>query len=213
MIIAISGMIAAGKSTLSQKLHQIYSNSLLMEEFDNNDLVFNTFLKWLYENKKNINIAFQTYILENLQNKIQKIANDYKRNKNNFLFLDRFNLEHYIFAVATLSYKNKRYLEAFDKMFHEIINLNHNPDLAIFLDISFETFLERLKNRDRKSEVNNLNSNIEYFKLLHEIYKDLFISLVTKYKIPYVIIQADNKNSETILAEVIKNLESKINNL
>ncbi|MEA4115539.1 deoxynucleoside kinase [Mycoplasma sp. 744] len=213
MIIAISGMIAAGKSTLSKKLHQIYSNSLLMEEFDNNDLVFNTFLKWLYENKKNINIAFQTYILENLQNKMQKITNDYKRNKNNFLFLDRFNLEHYIFAVATLSYKNKRYLEAFDKMFHEIINLDHNPDLTIFLDISFETFLERLKNRNRKSEINNLNSNIEYFKLLHEIYKDLFISLVKKYKIPYVIIQADNKSSETILAEVIKNLESKINNL
>ncbi|CRH45571.1 Uncharacterised protein [Mycoplasmopsis arginini] len=45
MIIGISGMIAAGKSSLSEKLVEHYPNSLLLHEFEENDEVFNTFLK------------------------------------------------------------------------------------------------------------------------------------------------------------------------
>ncbi|SYV97288.1 Deoxyguanosine kinase, partial [Mycoplasmopsis edwardii] len=46
MVIAISGMIGSGKSTLSKELSNIYNNSILVEEFSDNDEVFNTFLKW-----------------------------------------------------------------------------------------------------------------------------------------------------------------------
>ncbi|KUH47401.1 deoxynucleoside kinase [Mycoplasmopsis meleagridis] len=208
MVIAISGMIGAGKSTLSKNLHSIMKNSLLLEEFEEDNDVFNTFLKWLYEKKKNIDIGFQAYILESLSSNFQKGMKEFENlgftSEKDYIFLDRFNLEHYIFAVVTLSKKRKKYLEAFDKMFHEIIDEKENPDLAIFLDISYETFEERILQRGRKSEIDNYEINKEYFKELHSLYKDLFINLAKRYGIAYEIINCNNKDDLTVTAEAIK---------
>ncbi|MCU9932500.1 deoxynucleoside kinase [Mycoplasmopsis cynos] len=45
MLIGISGMISSGKSTLSQKLNEHYKSSMILEEYDENNVVFNTFFK------------------------------------------------------------------------------------------------------------------------------------------------------------------------
>ncbi|MGV2393628.1 UNVERIFIED_CONTAM: deoxynucleoside kinase [Campylobacter lari] len=45
MIIGISGMIGAGKSTLSKNLAAEFPDSLMLEEFEEDNEVFNTFLK------------------------------------------------------------------------------------------------------------------------------------------------------------------------
>ncbi|MGV2393630.1 UNVERIFIED_CONTAM: deoxynucleoside kinase [Campylobacter lari] len=45
MLIGISGMISSGKSTLTKKLHEYYKGSKQLKEFEENDEVFNTFLK------------------------------------------------------------------------------------------------------------------------------------------------------------------------
>ncbi|GAA8717088.1 Uncharacterised protein [Chlamydia abortus] len=44
MIIGVSGMIAAGKSSLAEKLAKHYKKSIMLHEFEENDDVFNTFL-------------------------------------------------------------------------------------------------------------------------------------------------------------------------
>ncbi|SYV97290.1 Deoxyguanosine kinase, partial [Mycoplasmopsis edwardii] len=46
MLIGISGMISSGKSTLTKKLHEHFNSSLMLEEYEENNVVFNTFLKW-----------------------------------------------------------------------------------------------------------------------------------------------------------------------
>lgn len=49
MIIGISGMISSGKSIFVKKFSNYYLNLVYIEEFSENDLVFNIFLRWCYE--------------------------------------------------------------------------------------------------------------------------------------------------------------------
>lgn len=109
MVIAVSGMIGSGKSTLTKELKEIYKNSILVEEFADEDPVFNKFLKWIYEKEPNIDIAFQSYIIESLSDTFKKEEKKflklYSSHKNGYMFLDRFNIEHYIFAIVTLEKK------------------------------------------------------------------------------------------------------------
>ncbi|WBP84355.1 deoxynucleoside kinase [Mycoplasmopsis edwardii] len=205
MVIAISGMIGSGKSTLSKELNNIYNNSILVEEFSDNDEVFNTFLKWVYEQEPNIDIAFQSYIIESLSDTFKKeeetFLNKFESHKKAYMFLDRFNIEHYIFAIVTLEKKQQKYLKAFDILFRHIIDTRDNPDLAIFLDANFEVIKERILLRGRKVEVDNFEINEPYFQRLHELYKELFVKLCTFYNIPYRIINTNFKKDYEVLEE------------
>lgn len=198
MVIAISGMIGSGKSTLATKLSKHYQNSHLVEEFANDDPVFNCFLKWLYEKEPNIDIAFQSYIIESLTDTFlkeeAKFLDKFKDHKNGFMILDRFNIEHYIFAVITLEKKEPKYLKAFDAMFKYIVDSNLNPDLAIYLDANYDTIKDRILRRGRNVEIDNYDANEAYFQRLHELYKPLFIKLCEFYKIPYKIVNTNNKS-------------------
>ncbi|MCT4469759.1 deoxynucleoside kinase [Mycoplasma sp. HS2188] len=212
MVIGISGMIGSGKSTLAKGLTKYYSDSILLEEFSEDDEVFNTFLRWFYEQKENIDIGFQAYIIESLSSNFNKTIEEFNKKKlnwnKNHIFLDRFNLEHYIFAVLNLKHKPKKYLVAFDAMFNNLIDTNENPDLAIFIDIDFDTFKQRIMKRGRKSEIDNYAQNEEYFKELHALYKDLYVHLMNSFNIDYIVIDANNKNEFEILGEAIKSIEN-----
>ncbi|QJG67086.1 deoxynucleoside kinase [Mycoplasma phocoenae] len=212
MIIGISGMISSGKSTLSKGLHKHYKNSILLEEFEDDDEIFNKFLDWFYQGKKNIELSFQAYIIESLSSKFKKTLHEFKAmNKNlqkDHIFLDRFNLEHYIFAQISLKNKPKQYMTAFNQMFNTLVEIEENPQLAIFIDISFETFKQRIFKRNRKSEIDNYKLNEEYFKELHSIYKPYYINLMEKYNIKYKIINADSKYDQEVLKEVINIIEN-----
>lgn len=204
MVIGISGNIASGKSTLSKELHQLFPNSYLIEEFKDEDPVFNTFLRWIYEQKPNIDIGFQSYIVESLTENFKSENKKFLKKHNHqsdYIFLDRFVLEHYVFAVATLEKKHPKYLRAFEALFECILDPQVNPDLAIYLDMSFETFTKRVFARNRKVEVENWEQNLAYFKRLHFLYKDVFIKVVEKFKIPYYIINVNNKSNKQIINE------------
>lgn len=144
MIIGVSGMIAAGKSSLAEKLAKHYKKSIMLHEFEENDDVFNTFLDWLYQNKPNLTIGFQSYIVENHSAKFADVIKEFNEKKldkiKDHIFLDRFSVEHYIFAKLILSKKEKKYLEAYDALFSKLISKEELPDFAIYLDITFDTF-------------------------------------------------------------------------
>ncbi|BAP39338.1 deoxynucleoside kinase [Metamycoplasma canadense] len=209
MIIGISGMISAGKSSLSKKLTKHYSNSLLLKEFEENDEVFNTFLKWLYEKKPNITIGFQSYIIENHSSKFNLILKQLlkKPNKNRHLFLDRFSIEHYIFAKLILQEKEPKYLEAFDALFNKLITKNELPDLVIFLNINFETFKKRIFKRGRETEIKNWDLNFQYFKNLHENYYKIFKELADNFQLNFRIIDVNNLDENQVFEKAIKIIE------
>ncbi|MCU4117113.1 deoxynucleoside kinase [Mycoplasma zalophi] len=208
MIIGISGMIASGKTSLSEKLHKHYKTSKMLHEFEEDDEVFNTFLKWLYEKKPNLTIGFQSYIVENHSAKFAEILEEYKKENleisNDHIFLDRFSIEHYIFAKIILKEKQGKYLEAYDALFQKLITKEELPDLAIFLDISFDTFKKRIFKRGRETEVDNWDKNIEYFKKLHTHYYEIFSELVEKFNLNHIVIDANDLNEKELSEKVIE---------
>ncbi|RMA79025.1 deoxyadenosine/deoxycytidine kinase [Metamycoplasma subdolum] len=213
MVIGISGMIGSGKTTLSKGLHKHYEDSIFLEEFKKDDPVFNTFLRWFYENQPNINIAFQSFILESLSDNfvktVKKFKEDGKTFKKHHIFLDRFNLEHFVFGIVNLKgQKPEKYLEGYAAMFKELILPEENPDLAIYIDVDYDTFKRRIFERGRESEVDNFDQNEEYFKLLHSLYKKLYIELVEEFKIPYVIIDSNHKTGKKVLEEAIQIIDN-----
>ena len=212
MIIGVSGMIAAGKSSLAEKLHRYFEGSLMLHEFEEDDEVFNTFLKWLYEGKPNLTIGFQSYIVENHSTKFNKIKEEFEKSKKDpiedMIFLDRFSIEHYIFAKLILSKKDKRYLDAYDALFEKLISKDELPDFAIFLDINFETFKKRIFTRGRQSEVDNWDENYEYFRNLHENYFKIFKEIAQKFGLKYVVIDTNNLTEKEVFNKALDIIES-----
>ncbi|WGI36953.1 deoxynucleoside kinase [Mesomycoplasma lagogenitalium] len=209
MIIGISGMISSGKSTLTTNLVKKFDNSEMLLEFNENDEVFNTFLRWFYEQKENLTIGFQTYIIENHSSIfVKKISEFHEKNKKNkvkgHFFLDRFSLEHYIFAKINLAHKEEKYMRAYDLAFKELITESELPDLAIFLDLNFETFKKRFFKRDRSVETDNWEKNKNYFETLYKNYKSIFIQLCKDYNLKYEIIDTNNLTEEQVQKEAEK---------
>ncbi|WP_027120653.1 deoxynucleoside kinase [Mycoplasmopsis lipofaciens] len=208
MVIGISGMISSGKSTLTGKLVKYFPKSLMLKEYEEDDEVFNTFLKWLYQKQPNLTIGFQSYVVENHTSKLTECFQNFDnlgyKHKENFIFLDRFSIEHYIFANVNLKAKGQRYLEAYDALFENLITDEETPDLAIYLDMSFDTFKNRLFSRGRQVEIDNWNKNETYFKELYDLYKPLFINQAKKYNLDYVIINTDNLSEKEVFEETVK---------
>ncbi|AKJ20602.1 deoxynucleoside kinase [Mycoplasmopsis synoviae] len=216
MLIGISGMISSGKSTLSKNLNKHYKKSMLLNEFQEEDVVFNTMLDWFYKNRPHLNIAFQAYVVEKHINEVQSIIREFNSknlDKNSdIIFLDRFGAEHYVFAKVILEKLPKKILKAYEAIFKELVSKDDFPELAIFLDVSFENFKERLFKRGREIEINTWSQNEEYFKKLHEVYKKTFIDIVNRYEIKYEIIDTNNltpKQVELKAIEIINKYKEK----
>ena len=216
MIIGVSGMIAAGESSSAEKLAKYYKKSIMLHEFEENDDVFNTFLDWLYQNKPNLTIGFQSYIVENHSAKFADVIKEFNEKKldkiKDHIFLDRFSVEHYIFAKLILSKKEKKYLEAYDALFSKLISKEELPDFAIYLDITFDTFKKRIFERGRESEINNWNENLDYFKELHENYLTIFKEIAAKFGMKYIIIDTNNKTEKEVFNEAVKIIEEETQN-
>lgn len=214
MIIGISGMVSSGKSTLTKNLVKHFgSNCLYLNEYEEDDEIFLTFLKWMFEKKENIGLGFECYILENYLAKLKEVKKSFKdlnldHEKHN-IFLDRFAIEHYIFAVATfLDEKFKKILWAYKLVFEELIKKKHLPDFAIYLDINFETFKKRIFKRGREIEINNFDKSKNFFEALYNMYKDVFTEMANKYKIPFQIIKTDDLTAEEVCEKALKIIEN-----
>ncbi|WP_406617044.1 deoxynucleoside kinase [Mycoplasmopsis adleri] len=212
MLIGISGMISSGKSTLTKNLTRHYRTSIMLEEFEENNEVFNTFLKWLYEKQPNLTMGFQAYVVENHTTKLNELIDEFnllgKDWHSDHIFLDRFSIEHYIFAHVNLKPKGKKYLQGYDALFEHLITKDETPDLAIYLDMTWDTFKKRLFERGRKVEIDNFYANEEYFKELFDVYKKLFEKQAKKYNLNYFVIKTDNLNEKQVLEEAIKIIDN-----
>ncbi|BAP00896.1 deoxyguanosine kinase [Mycoplasmopsis californica HAZ160_1] len=205
MLIGISGMIGSGKSVLSQKLLNYFNNSVLLKEFEEKDPVFNQFLSWLYQGTQNLSMSFQAYVIESHSFNLSQILADFHRkghkHSQSHIFLDRFSIEHYIFAQVNLADKPK-YLQAYKEMFTEIFTSELIPDLAIYLDINFDTFKKRLFSRGREVEIANYAQNQKYFAKLLAVYKDTFIKLANHFKMNYIIIDTNQLSEDEVFQKV-----------
>ncbi|QIW62693.1 deoxynucleoside kinase [Mycoplasmopsis gallinacea] len=208
MIVAVSGMISSGKSTLVKQLAQKCGvNNLILDEYDPKDFVFENLLSWFLQHKPNVGLSFDIYVIDSHVERVHQIREKMVKNnlENSFIFLDRFPLEHCIFAFVDFGYiQDKKYLQVYKAGLNELITPESLPDFVIYLDMDFETFKKRLFKRNRPAEVNNWSKNITYWEKLHSIYKKEFIKMCEEFNVQYQIIDTNGKSEEEVFLQAQK---------
>ncbi|WP_273360471.1 deoxynucleoside kinase [Anaerococcus octavius] len=147
-VIVLAGMIAAGKSTVSARLADKLNTDFMIEPVDDNPI-----LPMYYNNKEKYAFLLQIYFLNE---KFKLIKQALKNNKN---VLDRSIYEDELFTRINLMESNITqveydvYKDLLDNILEEIENMPKKaPDLLVYLDITFDKFLENLGKRGRAFE-------------------------------------------------------------
>ena len=134
MKISVGGMIASGKSTLVKRLGEQLQLPV-MEEFEKDDEVFNTLLKWLYEKKDNVEMLLQIYFIHNHWLNQQKYDGNF--------IVDRDLIEHWLFAYHNLR-NMPTIMNMYNGVFHSYMNQIKHPDVYIILDVNWQEFEDRV---------------------------------------------------------------------
>ncbi len=196
-IIAIGGMIAAGKTTLTEALSEELKCDVLYE-LDDNDEIQKALLKGLYEKQDIAPSVFQLYFFLRRFENYKKAAQSDK-----YVIVDRTVFEDRLFAHQNMS-ADPITFTFYDNMWRDKINeLVYSiglPKLYIIIDIDWPTFKERLFMRDRKVETDNFEQNEQYFKTLQTIYVDFLSQTCQTFGIDYLILNAKMTTEEKLAA-------------
>lgn len=162
MIINIAGLIGAGKSTLVNKL-SLNGYSLFEEPVDNNP-----FLSDYYKDPARWSFTLQVFYLWERYKQIQEAHMMSLRGET--ILLDSSLYSDFAFAI--LQHREHYFTDSEYKTYlnmHKIIaSQTAYPDIFIWLDVTPEQALERIKKRSRDCE---LNIPIEYLRNLNNAYK------------------------------------------
>ncbi|HPG42377.1 MAG TPA: deoxynucleoside kinase [Acholeplasmataceae bacterium] len=198
MKISVGGMIASGKSTLVKRLGEALELPV-MEEFERDDEVFNTLLRWLYEQKNNVEMLLQIYFIHN--HWLNQVKYD------GSFIVDRDLVEHWLFAQHNLK-KMPTIMNMYNGVFHAYMNQVKKPDLYIVLDVGWEHFKKRVMERGREQEIENFAKNEAYFKDLISDYTTKVVAQCAVYDIPYVVINTNGMTEDEVfnraMAEINK---------
>ena len=193
--IAIGGMIAAGKTTLSDALSKKI-NAKVLYEINDNDNTQMILLNDLYERKPDAGTVFQIYQLLKRINQYEKAAKlDVP------IILDRVFFEDRLFAHENMldSIINYCHYDRFwEEKANEIIEKVGLPQLYVILKIDWDTFKQRVFKRGRKSEIDNFALNEKYFQKLNSVYVPHLEKTCIRYGIPYLILEANMDLEEKI---------------
>ncbi|MBN2300740.1 MAG: deoxynucleoside kinase [Acholeplasmataceae bacterium] len=193
MKISVGGMIASGKSTLVKRLGDALDLPV-MEEFEKDDEVFNTLLKWLYEQKSNVEMLLQIYFIHN------HWLNQQKYNGN--FIVDRDLVEHWLFAQHNLK-SMPTIMNMYNGVFHSYMNQIIKPSIYLILDVDWKNFEDRVMTRGRKQEIDNFEKNKPYFSSLLQDYVTKIAAQCSIYDIPYVIINTSGKTEDQVFEEAL----------
>lgn len=191
MRVAVGGMIASGKSTLVKALSEEL-NIPSMDEFAENDPVFNTLLEWLYKGVEDVEMLLQIYFLHKHW-KTQKDHDDE-------IIIDRHMIEHWLFAQNNI--KDKTIKNFYNGVFNAYMNDVKPIDLYIILAVDWNTFVERLHKRGRKQEIENFDANEEYFRKLNANYVKMLKAQCLIHNINHVVLHADADDKEVLSAAI-----------
>ena len=199
--IIIGGPVAVGKSVVVGSLPLVP-----VQELESNDELQSILIERMYEGDKIAPQIFQLDMLLTRFDKYKKLAN----NKNAHVF-DRSIFEDIFFAKKLL-FKDKNIWEYYysiwkDKV-EELINEVGKPKLYILLTLSWDTFKQRVFDRNRTAETSNFDKNKTYFKEMVNEYEEFAIGIFKEYNLEYVVINTDNKDKLEVITEV-KNILSK----
>lgn len=210
-MLVISGMIGAGKSSITKILTEEFGTEAFYESVEGNPILPLFYTATDEEIQKNrYPFLLQLWFLDTRFKSIKQALYD----DNNVL--DRSIYEDQLFAkvnrdlgrISDLEYQI--YCNLLDNMMEELKELpKKSPDLMIYLRGSFETILNRIKKRGREYELDE--SLVEYYRLLWSQYDDWMFN---HYKASEVLVididDIDFVNNEDDKEKVLKMVKDKL---
>lgn len=203
--IAIGGMIGLGKSTLATALAEELKGKVVLE-LHKKDKITELLLEKLYERESDKYASvFQLYFALNRSEAYAKNANGKK-----ITIFDRTIFEDYLFAIRNIKTPSviRYYISLWDSEIKKLIYQYGLPAYYIILRGSNELMYDRIKNRGRKCEIDNLEKNKQYLEELNKNYVDYLEKICKNYNIKYLIVDADIPTEEQvkyIVEELSKN--------
>lgn len=191
-ILSVSGIIGAGKSTLSTKLGKELKATVLYEPVNENK-----YLEKFYNDKRKYSFPMQIFLLNKRFKQHQQMVWSDKNT-----IQDRSIYEDVIFANMLRKSKMMEELDfqTYLSLFKNMSNFLNIPDLIIYLDVKPKIALERIKNRSRNCET---NINLEYLNNLQKGYEDWLKDI--SQRIPVLKIDWDKFKDIEYVINLVKN--------
>ncbi len=188
--IGIAGMIGAGKTTLATALGEHLGLAVHFEP-----VIDNEYLDDFYRDTAKYAFAMQIYLLNRRFQQHQEIIW-----KGNGGIQDRTIYEDAIFAktLRDQGFMDQRDYQTYVTLFRNMSNFMCRPNVIIYLDVSPETSLDRIKERARGCEV---TVTLGYLAQLHANY-DGFLEEISRL-IPVLRVQWEEFAEVDRLAEAV----------
>ena len=191
MVIGIAGMIGAGKSTLATSLAKHLGIKAYYEPVENNE-----YLADFYRDTAKYSFQMQVYLLTRRFQQHQEIIW-----RGESAVQDRTIYEDSVFAamLAKSGLMEERDYRTYKQLFQYMSNFMCKPNVIVYLDVTPERSLERIKLRNRDVET---NVSIDYLKNLYDEYQ-IFLKDISRV-IPVISIDYDHFATVDEMAAVIQ---------
>ncbi len=191
LFIGIAGMIGAGKSTLATALGKHLDIDVYYEPVKDNE-----YLEDFYRETRNYAFAMQIYLLNRRFQQHQEIIW-----RGRSAVQDRTIYEDSIFArmLAESGMMDERDYRTYSELFRHMSNFMCKPNVIVYLDVSPELSLERMRQRGRAMES---GVTLEYLSALYKGYEE-FITDISRV-IPVIRVDYDRFATAEEMAEMIQ---------
>lgn len=191
LFIGIAGMIGAGKSTLAEALGKHLEMDVYYEPIEDHE-----YLADFYRDTRRYAFATQIYLLNRRFQQHQEIIW-----RGRSAVQDRTIYEDSIFAkmLAKSGLMDERDYRTYITLFRHMSNFMCKPNLIVYLDVSPEESLERIKNRGRDIEQ---SIELDYLKALYRGYEE-FVDDISRV-LPLIRVDYGRFPTVEEMAEVIR---------
>ncbi len=191
LFIGIAGVIGAGKSTLATALGEHLGIDVYYEPVEDNE-----YLEDFYRDTRRYSFAMQIYLLNRRFQQHQEIIW-----RGRSAVQDRTIYEDSIFAkmLAESDLMEQRDYRTYSELFRHMSNFMCKPNVIVYLDVSPELSLERIRSRGREVEG---GISLQYLRALHRGY-EAFVADISRV-IPVIRVDYDRYATAEEMARVIR---------